>query len=333
MAVLVVTTENSGIDKYSHEIAKRVDIQKIETRRYLSLSEAFRLARLIGRQDDIVHLPNQDFARYAVFVKKPFIVTVHDLFRMCLGFNGETISERMLLKLDTRCLRRASHIITVSHNTKNDLIKYLKIPVGRITVIYNGIDRRVFKPYREKPLDKPYIIYVGSERPRKNLGRLFEAFAVLKKDFPDLKLVKAGTYGRSEEYRKQSMQQLKNLDITRDAIFLDYIPDIELARYYSSAILLAYPSLYEGFGLPPAEAMACGCPVVTSNISSLPEVVGDAGLLVDPYSTQSLAQAMRRVLTEDKLRDEMIVKGLEQAKKFSWEKTIEQTLEVYDKVA
>ena len=200
-------------------------------------------------------------------------------------------------------------------------------------MIYNGIDRRVFKPYREKPLDKPYIIYVGSERPRKNLGRLFEAFAVLKKDFPDLKLVKAGTYGRSEEYRKQSMQQLKNLDITRDAIFLDYIPDIELARYYSSAILLAYPSLYEGFGLPPAEAMACGCPVVTSNISSLPEVVGDAGLLVDPYSTQSLAQAMRRVLTEDKLRDEMIVKGLEQAKKFSWEKTIEQTLEVYDKVA
>jgi glycosyltransferase involved in cell wall biosynthesis len=325
MTVLVVTTENSGIDKYSHEIAKRVDIQKIETRRYLSLLEAYRLARLIDRQDDIVHLPNQDFARYAIFIKKPFIVTVHDLFRMCLNFHRETILEKMFLKLDTRYLRRASHIITVSHNTKSDLIKYLKIPVDSITVIYNGIDRSVFRPYREKPLDKPYIIYAGSERPRKNLGRLFEAFALLKRDFPDLKLVKAGTYGRSKEYRKQSMQKLKSLDITWDVIFLDHIPEFELARYYSSAILLAYPSLYEGFGLPPAEAMACGCPVVTSNISSLPEVVGDAGL--------SLVQAMRRVLTDDKLRNEMTARGLEQAKKFSWEKTIEQTLAVYDKVA
>ena len=127
--------------------------------------------------------------------------------------------------------------------------------------------------------------------------------------------------------------KLGGLGITRRVIFVDYVSERELARYYSSARLLAYPSLYEGFGLPPLEAMACGCPVVTSNVSSLPEVVGDAGITVDPNDTDGLAQAMRRVLTDSKLREDMIKKGLEQAKKFSWEKAAEQTLEVYHKVA
>jgi len=122
------------------------------------------------------------------------------------------------------------------------------------------------------------------------------------------------------------------LGLTREVIFVDYITQLDLAYYYSSATLLAYPSLYEGFGLPPLEAMACGCPVVISNTSSLPEVVGEAGIMVNPYDTDSLAQAMRRVLTDDKLRDKMVRRGLEQAKKFSWEKTAEQTLEVYEKV-
>ena len=123
------------------------------------------------------------------------------------------------------------------------------------------------------------------------------------------------------------------MGITQDVIFVDYTSELDLAHYYSSAALLAYPSLYEGFGLPPLEAMACGCPVVTSNVSSLPEVVGGAGIMANPYDTDSLAQAMRRVLTDDKLRDDMVRKGLEQAKRFSWEKAARETLEVYSKVA
>jgi len=333
MPVLIITNESSGVDRYSQAIAKRLDVKKVESRRYLSLIEAYQLSRLIRSQDDIVHLPNQHFARYALFIKNPFIVTVHDLVRTCFGFGKETVTERILLKLDIRGIKRASHIITVSQHTKNDLIKYLKIPEDRISVIYNGVDHNIFKPYDIKVLDKPYILYVGSERPRKNLGRLFEAFAKLKNEFPEIKLVKVGVSGRSEKYRRNVMRKLGSLGITQDVIFVDYTSELDLAYYYSSAKLLAYPSLYEGFGLPPLEAMACGCPVITSNTSSLPEVMGEAGIMVNPYDTDNLAQAMRQVLTNSELRDDMIRKGLKQSKKFSWEKTARQTMEVYEKVA
>ncbi len=335
MPVLVVTTEESGIDKYSQEIAERLGIKELATQRYMSTIETFRLAMLIRDEPDIVHLPNQNFARFAVFRKNPFVVTVHDVVRFYLRFDPETIRERIWLKLDIMGIKRASHIIAVSQHTKNDLIKYMKIPESRITVIYNGVDRGVYKPYDVKLrlLDKPYVLCIGSERPRKNLGRLFEAFAVLKKDFPDLKLLKVGPVGRYDKYHKDSVKRLSRLGITRDVAFVDYVSEYDLVSYYCSAVLLAYPSLYEGFGLPPLEAMACGCPVVTSSASSLPEVVGDAGILVDPYNVQALAQAMRRVLSDSRLRDDMVRKGLEQSEKFSWEKAAEQTQEVYRKVA
>ena len=332
MPVLIVTSEKSGIDRYIQEIAKRLNVKKIESRRYLSLIEAYRLSRVVRGESDIIHLPNQNFARYALFRRNPFIVTVHDLVRNYFGFARETITERILLKLDIRGIKRASHIIAVSQHTKYDLIKYLKIPDSKISVIYNGVDHGIFKPYKAKLLDKPYIIYVGSERPRKNLSRLFKAFAKLRGEFTELRLVKVGSAGRSEKYRSDTMKKLHSLRLAREVIFVDYITQLDLAYYYSSATLLAYPSFYEGFRLPPLEAMACGCPVVTSNTSSLPEVVGEAGIMVNPYDTDSLAQAMRRVLTDDKLRDKMVRRGLEQAKKFSWEKTAAQTLEVYEKV-
>ncbi len=332
MPILIVTNEKFGIDKYSQEIAKRLDIREIETRRYLSLIDAYRLSRLIRSQSDVVHLTNQNFARYALFLRSPYIVTVHDLIRFCFDFEREPIIERILLKLDIRGIKRASHIIAISQNTRNDLIKYLKIPDSRISVIYNGVDHNIFKPYNTKLLDKPYILYVGSERPRKNLGRLFEAFAGLKKEFSEIILVKVGTPGRSKKYRNDTLRKLDSLRITQDVVFVDYVSELDLAYYYSSALLLVYPSLYEGFGLPPLEAMACGCPVVTSSTSSLPEVVGEAGIMVDPYDTDGLAQAIKQVLTDDKLRDDMVRKGLEQAKRFSWEEAARETLEVYDKV-
>lgn len=333
MPVLIVTTEKSGLDRYSQELARRLDVSTIESRRYLSLREAYQLIRLLRRQDDVIHIPNQNFTRYALFIKKPFVVTVHDLIRFHFGFARETITEKILLKLDIRGIKRASHIIAVSNHTKNDLIKYLKIPDDRISVIYNGIDRSIFKPYNIKLLDKPYILYVGSERPRKNMDRLLQAFAILKKEFTELRLVKVGEPGRTDQYRSQTLRRLDSLEITNDVIFIEYVPDLILAYYYSSAALLVYPSLYEGFGLPPLEAMACGCPVVASNTSSLPEVMGEAGIMVDPYDINGLAKAMRDVLSNRQLREDMISKGQEQAKKFSWETATEQTQQVYEKLA
>ena len=333
MPLLIVTTEKSGVDRYSQEIAQRLDVRTIESRRYLSLTEAYRLSRLLGSQDDIIHLTNQNFARYALLVKNLYIVTVHDLVRLCFGFTTETISERILLKLDIRGIKRASHIIATSQTTRNDLISCLKIPGDRISVIYNGVDHSIFKPYKVKLLDKPYILYVGSERPRKNLDRLIEAFAAVRREFPELLLVKVGVAGRTREYRQEIMRKLESLGIIQAVIFVEYVSELDLAYYYSSAALLAYPSLYEGFGFPPLEAMACGCPVVTSNTSSLPEVVGEAGIMFNPYDTDSLVEAMRQVLTDGELRNDMVRKGLEQAKKFSWEKAARETEDVYNKVA
>jgi len=330
--VLIVTTEKSGIDRYSQELAKRLDVKTIETQRYLSLIKAFRLFKKVQGERDIVHLPNQNFARYALFLNNPFIVTVHDVIRFCFDFSDETVSEKLLLKLDIRGIKRANRIIAVSQHTKNDLTKHFKIPENKISVIYNGIDHTVFKPYQVKLLDKPYILYVGSERPRKNLGRLFAAFAKLKPEFPELKLLKIGAAGRSKEYRRDTIKQIADSGISQDVIFVDRASETDLAHYYSSAALLAYPSLYEGFGLPPLEAMACGCPVVTSNISGLPEVVGNAGIIIDPYDIDSLAQAMKQVLTDNKKREEMVAKGLTQARKFSWERAAQETLKVYKKV-
>ena len=335
--VLIVTSEQSGLDKYSQELAKRLDVKKITCRRYLSLPKAYKLARSIRSEGSIVHLPNQHFARYALFLNRPFIVTVHDLARCCFNFDRESIGEKILLNLDIRYIKRANQIIAVSESTKSNLVNYLKIPESKISVIYNGVDHNVFKPYRVRPYHvrlhyRQYILYVGSERRRKNLGRLFESFAALKREFPDLMLVKLGSPGRCKEFRSQTLKTLSHLGITEDVIFVGHISELDLAYYYSSAALLAYPSLHEGFGLPPLEAMACGCPVVTSNTSSLPEVVGEAGIMVNPYDTRSLVQAMRQVLTDSELRDSMVRKGLEQSKKFSWESTAELTLRVYNKV-
>ena len=175
MPALIVTTEQSGMDRYSQELAKRLDAKKITTRRYLSLAEAYKLARSIRSEGSIVHLPNQHFARYAIFLNRPFIVTVHDLARCCFNFDRETISEKILLNLDIRYIKRASHIIAISQSTKSDLVKYLSIPESKISVIYNGVDHNIFRPYEPYQMrpyhvtlsHKPYILYVGSERQRK----------------------------------------------------------------------------------------------------------------------------------------------------------------------
>jgi len=333
MATVVVTTEKSGVDRYSRELAERLDTKTIETRRYLRAKESYRLAGQIRNEPDIIHITNQNFARYALFRSRPFIVTVHDLIRFFIRFFPEKNIEKLLLRLDILGIKHAAHIIAVSQHTKEDIIKYLMIPEDKITVIYNGIDHSTYKPYPQRMLDEPFIIYVGSERPRKNLNRLLEAFAIIKNDFPELRLIKIGEPGRYDVFHSNTIDKLGKLGIKDSVLFVEYVSDVYLAHYYSCAEMLVYPSLYEGFGLPPLEAMACGCPVVTSNTSSLPEVVGDAGILVNPYDMTELAQAMKRVLSDKNLRDEMKNKGLQRAGRFCWDKTSEQTMAVYQKVA
>jgi glycosyltransferase involved in cell wall biosynthesis len=190
----------------------------------------------------------------------------------------------------------------------------------------------VFRPVPGRPLEDPYLLFVGSEHPRKNLPAMFRAIAALKREprFRDLKLLKVGRAGgREAPFRARTLEALRELGLEGDAVFREGISDEELARCYSSAECLVLPSLYEGFGFPPLEAMACGCPVVVSNAGSLPEIAADAALVVEPSDAAGLADALRRVVTEQATRRELVERGLRRAAQFSWERTARETMAVY----
>ena len=323
------------MDRYCHEMEHFLPVDVVHTRRYQLGLEAYLLLRRLSAFRDVVHFPNQHFGRYALWARFPFIITVHDLERMYFPFGNESPIERVGLKLDALGIRRARRIIAVSESTKADLIRYTGISQDRITVIPNGVNHRVFRPNGSKPAEFPYLLYVGSERPRKNLSRLLAAFAQLKRSgkFHNLKMVKIGSAGRSTTFREATVEAVKGLGLDGDVIFTQHLTDQQLSAYYSSAIALVYPSLYEGFGLPILEAMACGCPVITSNLSSLPEVAGDIALLVAPNNIEGLYKAMVRVVADTDLRRQLIARGLKHSHKFSWAQTAAATLEVYREVA
>jgi glycosyltransferase involved in cell wall biosynthesis len=333
--MFITTVEDSGIDRYSQELSKRIGVPTVESRRYLSLKESLRLLRRVRHSHHPIHFPSQHFARYGLFLNKPFIITVHDLVRLCMPVERENFLEKVGLKLDNLGLKNASHIISVSECTKADLVHYLNIPENKISVIYNGVDRTVFKPVLRGNFKFPYLLYVGTERPRKNLGTLMEAFANLKKEvneWRDLKLIKVGNAGRSDKFRQTTLARVRRLGLEGQVIFTDYLSDSVLACYYSSALALVIPSLYEGFGLPVIEAMACGCPVIASNSSSLPEVAGDAALFFTPDSPSELMHCVYRLMTQPKLKNELIKKAFDRVGCFSWEEAARQTLEVYRRV-
>ncbi len=292
MTLLVTTAERSGIDRYSQELATRLRVATLETRRYRPLKESHNLLYTLIKFSHTIHFPDQHFARYGLLFRNPFIITVHDLVRICFPFATESRRNRVGLKLDILGLKRARHIIAVSACTKKDLVQLLGIPARKITVIYNGVDHSVFKPVSGRQLEYAYLLYVGSERPRKNLGVLLQAFAMLKREdgaLAGLKLVKVGIAGRADEFRGATISEVRRLGLGNEVILAGYVSDKELARYYSSALVLVMPSHYEGFGLPVVEAMACGCPVIASNTPSLQEVAGDAGWFFSPDDSAELA--------------------------------------------
>jgi len=356
--LFVVTIGNGSMDTYAYKLAERLDVPIVCTDIYQKLRQSrniswlspraikttwhnWRFVRMLNKLGDSVHLPNHHLGRYGNFLKVPYIITVHDLIRYFDMDGEETLirspnrRDRHYLNLDYEGIRKAMRIIAVSQSTKDDLIHCLDIPDERISVVYEGIDHRLFRPVSHRIYNRPYILFVGTEHPRKNFTTLLKAFSQLKSEprFKELKLVKVGNAGGQEvDFRNQTMGVVESLNLSNEVIFTDFVPETDLPTYYSGAEVFVLPSLYEGFGFPVLEAMACGCPVITSNTSSLPEVVGEAGIMVDPSATDSLAQAIWQVLTDSELRDNMIRKGLEQSKRFSWEKAAEQTLEVYNKV-
>jgi glycosyltransferase involved in cell wall biosynthesis len=233
--------------------------------------------------------------------------------------------------------RRAAHIIAISEASKQDVVALLDLPPEKVVVTHLGVDLRVFHPGAvagtadclagRYGVRRPYILYVGKLEPRKNLPALIGAFSIVAPEFPHQQLVIAGSPG----WDYQSIYAAAAQASCRERVCLTgFVAEKDLPALYAGADLFVYPSSYEGFGFPVLEAMACGVPTITSDVSSLPEVAGEAALLVDPRDTGALAAALRRALLDDALRQEMRAKGLEQARRFTWEETARRTLQVYE---
>jgi glycosyltransferase involved in cell wall biosynthesis len=294
---------------------------------------------------DVLHVPH--LFSSPQYIPCRYVVTVHDLLDHFYPPPGESATRRSLRFYFTRrVLRRAERIFAVSNSTRNDIGQLFQIPLGNVEVIYNAIDER-FRRGHASDADRqfiagryqvnyPFLLYAGNIRPHKNVIRIIEAFSALKTElekegrFPDLKLIIIG-----DELSKHSdlRRTVVRSGVTNDVRFLGFVPIDVLRIFYDTAKIFVFPSLYEGFGLPPLEAMAHGTPVVTSNVSSLPEVVGNAAVLVNPENVFDIMRALHRVLLDQPLRERLKRAGYEQAMAFSWEPSVERILQVYEQVA
>lgn len=285
---------------------------------HYSLAEQTKLAKIIEREKpNLMHFLH--FNVPANFSGK-YLVTIHDL---TLLFYPEAARDINLFKrwgfryVLKKTITRAAKIIAVSQNTKQDIVRIYKVNPDKIKVIYEAADDKVFEKISQKTLTKPVILYVGQMRKHKNVERLIAAVQILKREIPCQLVILGGSLGKK---------------IVKDAIMPGFVSDQELASWYKSAAVLVMPSLYEGFGLPGLEAMQAGTPVVSSNRASLPEIYGDAALYFDPSNINDIADKIKMVLTNNKLRRDLIRKGQKRAQKYSWRKTAESTLEVYKEV-
>lgn len=265
------------------------------------------------------------------------VVTIHDLAFLAFKeqFRGWW---RTLFRLTTAyAIKRADRIVAVSQNTKADIIKYYGVEPRRIKVIYHGVDP-FFKPIddpkalekvrREYSKGREFLLFIGTLQPRKNLLRLIQAFAQAASNVPHSLVVVGREFWRQEKV----YYAVEEWGISDRISFTGYVDSSDLPLLISSATALILPSLYEGFGLPALEAMACGTPVIASRSSSLPEVVGDASRLVDPYDVDDMVAAIIEVLSDERLRREMSAKGLERAQLFSWKRASEETLALFEEV-
>lgn len=291
--------------------------------------------QLLQNKIDISYIPN---ATWLIWKVCPTVVVIHDLIEF--NISGKFGRLRTLYRKIAypQSARRADFIITVSENSKNDIVRFCKVAPEKIEVIYNGIDN-VFKPLdrslTQATLNKyqihfPYVLYVGTiDHPGKNSISLIRALKKIKANHPQYKLVLVGKPGYGYNYIESEIRKLQLQD---DVLITGYVSDSDLVGLYNGATVFAFLSLYEGFGLPLIEAMACGTPVIAADTSSLPEVVGEASFIVKPHDVSKIAENLEELIVNKSVRNEKIQKGLEQARRFSWENTAKQTLEVFENI-
>lgn len=309
---------------------------------HYSLAEQTKFLSLLNREKlDIMHFTHFNAP---IFYNRPSVVTIHDL----------TLSFYPGKKMSTPIYRFAYHqtiqsavkkskkIIAVSKNTKKDLQHLFRVNDKKISVIYEGVrekfhefitenDQKKIQAVKQKfKLDKPYLLYTGVWRSHKNLPNLLKAFHILKNEYDfDGYLVITGR--KDPFYAPELEEKTQTLQLENDVIFTGLVEENDLVPLYAGALTYVFPSLYEGFGLPPLEAMQCGVPVVASNTSSIPEICGEGNaVFFDPQSPQDMAEKIFQVTSQKSLREKLIISGLQRVKHFSWKKMAEQTLKVYN---
>ena len=288
---------------------------------------------------DVVHIPHHEAP---FFTPSKLVVTIHDCVHLLFPQEDSSNFGNYRSYLRTkRVVLAAQHVLAVSRSTKDDLINIFELPDSKISVVHNALDERFAFTHtpgeRKQVLERyqlkdPFVLYSGKIRPHKNVHRLIEAFAVLKNELGDsdryknLKLIIIGDELSKHQYLRLTVIRS---GAQQDVRFFGFVPYPILRVFYQSAELFAFPSLYEGFGLPPLEAMANRAPVLASNTSSLPEVLEDAAVLVNPENVFDIARGMKLILSDDAVRQRLIQKGLEQVAKFSWKLAAQKILERY----
>jgi glycosyltransferase involved in cell wall biosynthesis len=293
---------------------------------------------------DLVHIPHLFWAPRSLPCR--YVVTVHDLLEhMYRTHDRSSLRRSMHFQLTGRVLRHADRIFAVSKFTKSEIEKIFGIPASRIQVIYNAIDERFLGGHATEQdrqvlaerylINQDFLLYAGRISPHKNVVRIIEAFSALKAalekegKFPGLKLIIIGDeLSKHPDLRRTVIRG----GVQNDVRFMGFVPIEVLRIFYDAAKVFVFPSLYEGFGLPPVEAMAHGTPVVTSNTSSLPEVVGSAAVLVNPENVFEIMRALHRVLVDQVLREKLKQRGYAQAQKFSWDASAEQLIAAYEEI-
>lgn len=302
----------------------------VSPRQHFTIPPVLRRERI-----DIFHYPQFDLP---LFQKCKSVITIHDLNVLQIAdyFPKQRFIRRTYSRWITKVsLQRAEKIIAISQSTKEDIIRHFKTPKEKIEVIHEAADEHFHplpqeatrKTLEKYSLSSPYLLYVGVRRAHKNLLRLLEAHKLLREN---RKIVhKLVIVGEEDPRFPQVKRKVRELGLNEEVIFTGYLPEKDLPYFYNGATLFIFPSLYEGFGMPVLEAMACGTPVVCSHTSSLPEIAGETAIFVDPHNIKAMAEGMKKVIDDKGLRKRLSLAGLKQARKFSWHRTAQKTLEIY----
>jgi glycosyltransferase involved in cell wall biosynthesis len=272
----------------------------------------------------------------------PVVVSIHDLSFEHLPQTFKWRSRRQLRITVRRSAREASQVIALSEHARKDIISTYCIAPEKVTAIPLAAAAH-FRPIRNDEelqrvrqtygIEGEYILSVGAIQPRKNLSRLVAAYSRLRRATPEGNLPKLVLAGKCAWLYEETLRTIKELQVSDSVILTGYVPESDLPVLYSGALCFVYPSYFEGFGLPPLEAMKCGVPVIVGNRTSLPEVVGDSAILVDPFDAEAIAGAMDKLISDSNLRAELAARGLARAKLFDWRETARQTLTVYQRAA